>query len=128
MACPFQGEGVEAFLDSWVRPMILGYIGGYATGTMSGMWMEEKIAIGNVVVNIVSTGEGEKITQRLREHGSRVMQSQVTEETGGVNILSSGTSRKKLPLRLQEIQFIDPNAMGTVVDLRMAQIPMMPMR
>lgn len=108
--------------------MILGYSGGYATGTMLGMWMEEKMAIGNVVVNIVSSGEGEKIARRLRDHGSRVMEYQGAEENGAVNILSAITSRKKLPLTLKEIQFIDSNALVTVEDLRMAKIPTTPVR
>lgn len=103
--------------------MILGYSGGYAAGTAIGMWIEEKISTGSVQVRIVSHGEGEKITQNLRDKGSRVIVFDGAEEKESIHILSTVISRKKLPLTLREIQFIDPQALITVDDLRMVKIP-----
>jgi uncharacterized protein YebE (UPF0316 family) len=104
--------------------MILGYSGGYGAGTALGMWIEEKTSTGHVQVRIVSHGEGQKITQRLRDKGSRVVEFEGAEEDTTTHILSAVTTRKKLPRILREIQFIDPHAMITVEDLRMAKIPM----
>lgn len=108
--------------------LILGYCTGYATGTALGIWIEERVAIGNVIISIVSPMEGDRIARRLRDHGLRVTRYQGAEEDESVQILSTITPRKRLPLTLREIQFIDPGVMLTVEDLRMAKIPTLPLR
>lgn len=108
--------------------LILGYSTGFATGTALGIWIEEKMAVGNVIISIVSPAEGDNIAKRLRDHGFRVMQYQGAEGNGAVQILSAIAPRKRLHLTLREIQFIDPNAILTVEDLRMAKVPTLPVR
>jgi uncharacterized protein YebE (UPF0316 family) len=108
--------------------LILGYGGGYAAGTALGIWIEERMAVGNVIISIVSPTEGDRIARRLRDHGLRVMRYQGSEENGSIQILSAIAPRKRLPLTLREIQFIDPQVLLTVEDLRMAKIPTLPVR
>jgi len=108
--------------------LILGYSTGFAVGTALGIWIEEKMAVGNVMISIVSPTEGEAIGRRLRDHGFRVMHYQGAEENGTIQILTTIAPRKRLPVTLREIQFIDPSVMVTVEDLRMAKIPTIPVR
>lgn len=108
--------------------LIMGYSTGFATGTVLGIYIEEKVALGSVMISVVSTAQGEAIGRRLRDHGFRVMQYEGASENDKLQILSAIAPRKRLSLTLREIQFIDPNAMLTVEDLRMAKVPTMPVR
>jgi uncharacterized protein YebE (UPF0316 family) len=45
------------------------YAGGYAMGTYAGSWLEEKIAIGNSSVNIITKGLRYDLVDTLRETG-----------------------------------------------------------
>lgn len=108
--------------------LILGYSMGFSMGTVLGMWIEEKMAIGNVLVSVVSPDKGEEIARRLRDHSFRVMQYAGSSEGSSVQILTIIVPRKRLPLSLREIQFIDPAVMITVEDLRMAKVPTLPIR
>lgn len=106
--------------------LILGYSAGYSMGTVLGMWIEEKMAIGSVLVSIVSPGNGEEIIKRLRDHGMRVMQYTGSSEGAPVQMLSTILPRKRMSQSLLEIQIIDPTVIITVEDLRMAKVPTLP--
>ena len=108
--------------------LILGYSTGYSMGTVLGMWIEEKMAIGSVLVSVVSPEKAEDIARRLRDHSFRVMQYAGSSEGSVVQMLTAIVPRKRLPHSLREIQIIDPAVMITVEDLRMAKVPTLPMR
>ena len=46
---------------------ILGYSGGFAAGTLVGMWLEDKLALGHVGISIISMTQGPKIVRKLRQ-------------------------------------------------------------
>jgi uncharacterized protein YebE (UPF0316 family) len=48
---------------------VLAYGGGFSAGTVAGMWLEERLALGDVAVYVVSRDAGEEIAQDVREYG-----------------------------------------------------------
>jgi len=72
---------------------IVGYAGGFATGVVVGMLLEERLAIGHGHMRIISSTRGAAIAEALRSHGYAV-----TEMAGrgiavaGVNCCSPWTA------------------------------------
>jgi uncharacterized protein YebE (UPF0316 family) len=48
---------------------VIGYGGGFAAGTLLGMWIKDKLALGHVDIRITSATKGQTITQTIREAG-----------------------------------------------------------
>ena len=58
---------ISSVLSNLENPLnVLGYAGGFATGIVVGMFIEERLAIGHVQLSIVSSRRGAAITERLR--------------------------------------------------------------
>jgi uncharacterized protein YebE (UPF0316 family) len=49
--------------------LILAYSGGFATGTLLGIWLEEKFAMGYVQVRIISKDKGSEIASAIWKKG-----------------------------------------------------------
>ena len=48
---------------------ILGYSGGFATGTFVGMYLENRLALGNVNIHVISLKKGAEIAAKVRKAG-----------------------------------------------------------
>ena len=55
------GNAIKNLHSGW---HLLGYAGGFATGTLVGMWVEEKLAIGLAVVRVISRHGGVEVGNR----------------------------------------------------------------
>ena len=51
---------------------ILAYAAGFATGSVIGMWIEERLAIGFTNIQVISPRRGVVMAQKLRENGFAV--------------------------------------------------------
>src|SRR5512133_3888380 len=51
---------------------VIGYATGFATGNLVGMLIENRLAIGHVLVTIISSNRGTSIAERLRAGGYAV--------------------------------------------------------
>jgi len=76
---------------------MLGYAAGFATGTVVGMWLEEKLAMGYTHLRVISPGRGEVLADRLREAGYAVTEVAGRGRNGTVNILNLTVPRKRVP-------------------------------
>jgi uncharacterized protein YebE (UPF0316 family) len=99
-------------LDSFWH--ILGYAGGYATGTYVGVTIERAIAYGVATVRVVSKHAGVEIAEALREHGYGVTEFQGFGRDGTVEILNSVVHRSHLDDVLAVVEKWDPEAFVTV--------------
>lgn len=100
---------------------LLGYAGGYATGTVVGMWLEERLAVGYAHLRIVSPRQGHALAQRLREAGFAVTEIAARGRDGTVTVLSASIIRKQIPEVRRLVTEIDPGAFITVEDIRPLQ-------
>jgi len=93
---------------------ILGYAGGYATGTYVGVTIERAIAYGVATVRVVSKHAGVEIAEALREHGYGVTEFPGFGRDGVVEILNSVVHRSHLDDVLAVVEKWDSDAFVTV--------------
>ncbi len=97
---------------------VLGYSGGFATGTLLGMWLEEKIALGIVELGVISSEKGTEIVQGIRNAGYGATQLQAQGQSGPVSLTGVVLERKHLEEVISLVSAIDPICLITVNDER----------
>ncbi len=93
---------------------IIGYAAGFATGVISGMWIEERMALGFTHFRIISPRLGAALCERLRQVGYAVTEVPAHGKDGMVSLLNLSVQRRKTAQVEQIIQTIDPDAFITV--------------
>ena len=103
-------------LDSWLH--ILGYAGGYATGTMVGITIEHAVAYGLAVVRVISRHGGVEMAEALRERGYGVTEFGGFGREGPVEILNSVVHRSHIDDVMRIVDQYDPQAFVTAEEPR----------
>jgi uncharacterized protein YebE (UPF0316 family) len=104
------------FLDSPLH--LLGYAGGFATGTLVGLWIEEKMAFGLSTVRIMSQHGGVEIAEALRDQGFGVTEFAGHGRQGRVEVVYAVMRRRDLPFVFEQVGVWDPGAFVTVEEPR----------
>jgi uncharacterized protein YebE (UPF0316 family) len=107
-------------------PTYFGYAAGFAVGTYVGMRIEERLAIGTLVIRIILAQEGMTLAQHLRSAGYGVTVADGKGATGEVKILFTIIQRKSLERVVKLIQEVSPKAFYTVEELRSAESGIFP--
>lgn len=97
---------------------IIGYAGGFATGIVVGMTIEERLAIGHGNLRIISPRKGSAITEQLREAGYGVTELPGRGRDGMVTILDVSVKRKDILNVRKLVDQTDPDAFITVEEIR----------
>jgi uncharacterized protein YebE (UPF0316 family) len=110
---------IGSVLSNLSNPLnVLGYAAGFATGNVVGMLIEERLAIGHILLNIVSSRRGAAIIDRLREHGYAVTEIPARGKDGMVSLLNCSVLRKNGERVRQLVNEVDPEAFITADDIR----------
>ena len=97
---------------------ILGYAAGFATGTVVGMFIEERLAIGHIQVNIVSPTFGNAVAEEMRAEGYALTEILARGKDGMVTMLSCSVRRKNVYKVRRIVNRIDPTAFITAEDIQ----------
>ncbi|HSB67208.1 MAG TPA: DUF2179 domain-containing protein [Anaerolineales bacterium] len=97
---------------------IVGYAAGFATGNVVGMIIEERIAIGHILVNIISPHRGSAIVSHLRQNGYAVTELSGRGKDGMVSMINCNVLRKQVDTVHALVNEIDPDAFITAEDVR----------
>lgn len=97
---------------------VLAYSGGFATGTYVGMHLENRLALGNVNIEVVSLKKGSEIATKVRKAGFGATELPALGQSGPVSLIGIVVPRKQKPSLLALISDIDPTAFVTVDDMR----------
>lgn len=97
---------------------VLAYSSGFAAGTLVGMWLEERMALGDVAVYVVSPDKGAELARKVRKAMYGATELPAYGHTGPVTMLSVVTPRKRLNHLLRLIDDVDAGAFVTVNDKR----------
>ncbi|MGB3183847.1 MAG: DUF5698 domain-containing protein [Cyclobacteriaceae bacterium] len=92
----------------------IAYAGGFATGTLVGMLLEERLALGRVVVRIMTQKPATELIEYLRTHNFRYSSLEAESEDGRVNVLFTVVKRDRLPELLTVLQTYNPKAFYTI--------------
>ena len=104
------------------------YAAGFAVGNYVGMLIEEKLAIGTLVVRIILSKKKTSLIDRLREAGYGVTFVDGHGGNGPVILVYTVVLRKELDQILQIIEEAAPQAFFTVEELRSVQQGIFPVR
>jgi len=98
--------------------VILGWAGGFATGNAVGIWLEKRLAMGSVVVSMISSANAEHIASSLRGMGRRLTTFPGQGRDGPVTMIYAIVPRRDLPAVLQTAKGMDPDVFWVVETLR----------
>lgn len=96
------------------------FAAGFACGNIVGIWLEEKIALGTLIVRIITRHEAEDLVKALRSAGYGVTNIDAQGEAGPVMAIFTIVKRKKLKNVISLIRQFNPKAFYTVEDVRFA--------
>lgn len=97
---------------------VAAYAAGFATGNVVGMWIEEKMALGYLRLDVVSPGHGAELAEKLRADGFAVTEVAARGKDGTVSLLTIAVLRRRVALAEQIISKIDENAFITIAEMR----------
>ena len=106
----------------------LAYAAGFAVGNYFGMVIEEKLAIGTLVIRAILPKNGNTLIEHLREKGYGVTFVDGHGASGAVIIIYTIVMRRELEQVIEIIQNTAPKAFFTVEELRSVQQGIFPMR
>ena len=106
-------------MSNWVA--YVAYAGGYATGNFVGMLIEERIAIGTLLLRITTPKNGHDLMNLLKSHGFGVTLIVGEGVNGKVSIIQTVTSRKMIKKVETILIEHDPNLFYTIEDVRMVK-------
>ncbi len=97
---------------------VLGYGGGFAAGTLLGMWIEDKLAFGHVYVHVISMTRGQEIAQKIRQAGYGATQLQAEGQSGPVHLIDIVAPRKRVKDIICLINETDAQSFVTIEEAR----------
>jgi uncharacterized protein YebE (UPF0316 family) len=97
---------------------VIGYAAGFATGNVVGMLIEERLAIGHILLSIISSSRGSAIAECLREGGYAVTEIPARGKDGMVTLLNCNVLRKNVDGVRQLVKNVDDEAFITADDVR----------
>lgn len=96
---------------------IAAYSVGFAYGTIVGMNLEKKMAMGHTFLTVISSSRGAELVEALRSAGYAVTEIPARGKDGMVSMLELGAERKDLVKIQGMITGIDPDAFITSRDI-----------
>lgn len=98
----------------------IAYGAGFAAGNYVGIYLEEKISLGTVMLRIIPKKDTSELIHHLREANFGVSAVEIEGMTGKLKMLFTTVKRKDLKEALGIIQKHNPQAFYTVEDIRTA--------
>ena len=89
--------------------LVVFYAFGFSSGNVIGIWVEKKLAIGHVILRILTARHGPEMTEQIRDLGFRVTEFQGQGKRGPVSELYVVCERRDLNRIMRCAQNIDPN-------------------
>jgi uncharacterized protein YebE (UPF0316 family) len=99
---------------------VVAYAAGFATGTIVGMTIENRLAIGLAEVNIVSMGMGTEIAEALREEGYGATEFLGAGQANIVDTVRTVVRRREVPSVMALASALDDEAFVTVSEMKSA--------
>jgi len=96
----------------------IAFAGGFAVGNFFGIYLEQKISIGVVLVRIIMKEYQLELGENLKAAGFGFTVMDAEGREGSVKLLFSTIHRKKLKKYIKIVHAIRPNAFYTVEDIR----------
>jgi len=106
----------------------LGFAAGFVCGNYLGMQIDNALAIGKLVVRIITNRDAASLIASLKNHGYGVTIVAAEGSTGPVNIVFTIIKRKNLPEVIRLIEQFDPRTFWSVESVQHAAEGVFPAR
>jgi len=107
---------IMRYADNW--PSYLAWAGGFAAGNYTGLKIEERLALGNLLLRVITALPAVDLMEALRSRGYGVTLLGARGSQGDVSVLFTLIKRKNLPDALALVHAHNPQAFYTVEDVR----------
>jgi uncharacterized protein YebE (UPF0316 family) len=107
---------------------ILAYAAGFASGTFVGMYLENILSFGRVVIRVITRQEAGDLVEYLRSAGYGLTCVDASGSTGPVKVVFSVVERKDIPKIVEIIKRFNPQAFYTIEDVRFVSENVLPFR
>jgi len=104
------------------------YAGGFATGTLVGIIVEEKLSIGLVMIRVITKRDATKLINRLKSEKYGMTTVDAEGVKGQVKIIFTVIRRENLNTVIKYIKKFNPNAFYSVEDIRSVGAAIFPAR
>lgn len=110
---------ISKVLSAMNNPLnVLAYASGFATGNYVGIFLEGKMALGSIIVQVISEYKVSDLVKKLRDNGFGVTVVEGEGRNGIRYLLNVSLQRKGLPRLYNIIDEHDSKAFVTVTDAR----------
>jgi uncharacterized protein YebE (UPF0316 family) len=104
-------------LDNWL--CYFAYAAGFATGNFVGVVVEEKLALGNELIRIITRHDASELIKILREKGYGITSLKAQGSAGDVGVIYCIIKRSNQKDFIMFMKKYNPNAFYTIEDIRM---------
>ncbi|WP_026950505.1 DUF2179 domain-containing protein [Algoriphagus mannitolivorans] len=96
----------------------LAYAGGFATGTYVGMTLDEKLALGRVLVRVITPKPLPELIEYMKEHNFRFTSVGAEGRYGKVNLLFTVMKRDQMHDFIAKVKKIEEKAFYTIESVK----------
>lgn len=113
-------------LSNWIN--YVAYAGGFAAGNYIGMIIELRLALGTVILRVITNRDASKLVAIMRENNFGVTSVEAEGKSGAVKILFAMIARTELRKIIDLVHKYNPNAFYSVEDVRVVNQGIFPAR
>ena len=106
----------------------IAYAVGFSTGTFAGMYIENMLSIGKVIIRIITRIEADELVEYLKKAGYGITAIDATGATGPVKVVFSIVERHDIQAIVEIIKRFNPNAFYSIEDVRFVSETVLPFR
>ncbi|MDR9417286.1 MAG: DUF2179 domain-containing protein [Gracilimonas sp.] len=103
-------------LDHWIS--YVAYAAGFSAGTFIGLYIEDMMKVGTVLVRIITLNRSEELKEALKEAGVAVTSVDAKGGYNDVKVIFTVMKRKKLNKVFHIVKEIDPEAFFSTEDVK----------
>lgn len=96
----------------------IAYASGFAAGIYAGMFVEERLAMGTSLIQIITRENPAGLARYLKDEGYTITSIKSEDEQGPIHVLLSIVKRKKLARMAFAIKQFSPRAFYTIEDIQ----------
>lgn len=98
----------------------ISFAAGFSAGNFIGIVLEERIALGNLIIRVITRYEAPQLIAKLRSAGYGVTSVEGQGESGEVNVIFTLIKRRQLAKVVSIIKSDSPKAFYSIEDVRFA--------
>ncbi len=109
-------------------PAYIGYAAGYALGNYVGILLEERLAMGNVIVHVITKEKAGDLTRILKARRYTITHFKATGNNGEVSVIYILVKRINLQRLVRLVKKTHPKSFFSIEDVRYVSEGLMPLK